>query len=123
MATKLVCTRIDSTKEFSLQGGKFKIGILPRGIYADFVEAGQKQVNGSMSGSEMLDLQTKIVKHAIKGHTGLEFEDGTDVPFETDAKGQVSDATIEIYYATQIIQDLFNRVVTGESSEDADPKE
>jgi len=121
MSDRLVCTRPNATVDFEYQGGTFKIGILPRSIYAEFVEAGSKQLKGKMNGADMLDLQFKIIKHSVKGHSGLVFSDGSEVPYNQDDKGLVAADTLDIYYSTGLLPDLFNRVVTG--GDNASPKE
>lgn len=122
---KLICVRPDHTVDFEYSGGVFKIGVLPRNIYAKYVDAGTKQLKGKMTGADMVDVQFDVVRYGIKGHSGLFFEDGEEVPFKTSKKRNgnevfevVSDETLEIYYATGLLTALFGRLTAG----DTDPK-
>lgn len=130
MAEKLVCVRPDATHDFQYKGGTFRIGVLPRSIYAKFIDAGSKQLKGKASGEEMLEIQTEIVRYGVKGHTGLEFDDGEEVPFRVSKKKLngviyevVDDATIEIYYATGLLSGLFSKIIGNDSEEANGPKE
>jgi len=128
--SKLVCVRPDHTVEFKYQGGVFQIGIIPRTIYAQFIDAGQRQVAGKASGEDMLNIQLDVVKYGVKGHSGLEFEDGSEVPFKVsksrlNGKNMevVADETLDIYYASGLLTGLFQKISShGADNEDDDSK-
>lgn len=117
MGERLVCVRPGDTVDFEYGGGIFKVGIMPRDIYAKWLDLGQKQVKGKATGREIVEAQMLVVKHCVKGHSGLEFSDGSEVPFEKDNQGLVAQATLDVYYATGILGPLASRSANGEEKE------
>lgn len=104
--SKLVCVNPASIRDYEAGGGVFKLGVLPKDIHMSLVQAG--------SNMKMEDLW-KAVKYGVKGHSGLVFEDGTEVPFEAETDGKkrvvVGEKTLEVYLHSRLIGELANELI------------
>lgn len=75
-----------STKEVEIKGAKFKIGTVP---YHKFLELqSQVQVGADKKDTKAVLALCKahmgFVKWGLRGHSGIEFEEGETAPFETE---------------------------------------
>jgi len=123
MTERLIAVRSDETVEFEYKGVIFKIGVLPRNIYGKFTSVAAKLNSGKLRDGELFDVQWEVVRHGVKGHDGLCFSDGSDVPFKDQmhrgGNGKtmiVSEETMDIYYASKLIDTLSANVVSGGAS-------
>lgn len=103
----LITANPGATREVEIRGAKFTIGIVPKDVYFDIFD-----MRGAGLNFEKL---YKAVRYGVRGHAGILFEDGTEVPFETqkDAKGReiVNEKTMEIYLSAGVIVPLGDMVL------------
>ena len=98
-----------ATKEITIKDAKFNVGIVPYGKRME-IESLVSGKNENMTPEVMKILMSQgaeFVRWGIKGHSGVKFTDGSDVPFKSKKEkiGEieydiVSDDTMEIYGAT-----------------------
>ena len=90
-------------KEVQVDDAKFSIGIIPFGKRTE-IQSKAYFDGKAESGDELklvLEQGYEFVRWGVKGHSGLTFEDGSEVPFVMDEKeGCVSAETMAVYAAT-----------------------
>lgn len=112
---KLVCVDPKSTIEVEIEGAKFKIGVLAMGVQERMalVQKGRPFESVSLA-----------VRYGVKGHEGIEYEDGRPVPFKTekDADGieVVSQETMDVYY--QALGEKFGALANHAMERSLSPK-
>lgn len=122
---KLVAIRPNATVDFQIEGVTFKIGVVPRHIYSEFLDVSHNLTTGKTTGGELFKAQAKLVSWAVRGHEGFCYEDGTPVEFKTEihkiggkSYDVVSEETIEAYYSASILTGLANRILLGNKGGD-----
>lgn len=97
-----------STKEVQVDGKKFKIGIIPFGKRTEIQSAAHfnKDLKDRDQVLGLMQQSYEYVRWGVKGHTGLSFDDGAEVPFLTEKEklgsieyDVVSRETMEVYAA------------------------
>lgn len=117
---KLVCINPNEITKWEFGGAEFDIGVLPRAISRLILCDGKDP-------QQNLDNTFTIVKWGCKGHKNLPYGDGSEVPFTTTKEtlngkeyDVVSEETLDMYHASDIINPLAFRVFNKEGQKDAE---
>lgn len=142
---KLVAVRPNSTVDVEIQGVKFKVGVIPRIIHAEYIEFVQKLADSKqidvdklaaegeeidakaidltrVSFKELSEMQAKVVRFGLKG-TDLAYEDGEAIKLEFDEfdvsgykfKG-LTDESLEILHSAGVMTDISNKILNRSNS-------
>ena len=106
---RLACVSPTRFRDYTVQGGRFKIGVLPKDIMS---QVSQLQREGKQFEANWL-----AVQYGVKAHEALVFEDNDEpVPFETEKDDQkrehVSEVTMYVYLGTGLVAELSAEVFT-----------
>ena len=98
----LVVVNPEAEYEYRIDAGTFRIGGLTKDVLM--------KVQDLLRERRALEANWLAVKCGIKGHAGLEFEDGTPVPFNTekDSKGRtvVAESTLMVYARSTLMGEM-----------------
>ncbi len=109
-----------STKTVEIDGAKFKIGILPFGKKVEIQAAAHfiREKTNPEQVREIFKVNYEYVRWGVKGHSGVQFQDGSEVPFKS-VKEKLGDVeydvvapeTMEIYsMSITLLSKLCNEV-------------
>lgn len=91
---KLVCVNPDATRDYEYEGATFKIGVLKEAVALKVYELQNQE--------KPIEAILLACRYGIKGHSGMVYEDGSEVPFETETDSKfgskVSERTMMTYW-------------------------
>ena len=63
-----------------------------------------------------------FIKEGVVGHSGITKKDGTEIPFQADEKGKVSDETLEAYDRAHVTYVLASEAIAFNTMPETDRK-